>query len=655
MPKICVFGGTTEGRELLEYLSDMKLKVVCCVATEYAKKLLPERENIDILSGRKDRSMILSLLEEKDIEMLLDTTHPYATKVSEHLREACEEKGVEYIRLLREDHQSSYQAVSSMEEALACLEKTQGNILFTTGSKDLYQLKDHPSLLERAWVRILPMMESIRLCDEAGIAPSKIIAMQGPFSKEMNQALMSEHDIRYLVTKDGGVAGGFSEKMDASLEMDVLPLVIGRPREEEGYTLREILHLLEQRYGKVALKHVSIVGFGPAGSRHLTGEAKEAIERATCVIGARRMLEGIDSLKEKHVAISPKEVKELIGQSRHQRIVVLVSGDVGFFSGAKKLIAELSDVDLKVLPGISSLVYFSSLLNRSYENVHVISLHGRRGSVLAALRKHPSVFALVGGTDGMKKLCSELTHASYDVSMWIGERLGYDDELVHCGSPSEFVKKSFDDLSVALIERKEPTYSSVGLPDDLFIRQAEGAPVVPMTKSVIRTQVLKSLRLEPESICWDVGAGTGSVSVEMALEAYAGEVHAVEMQERAIQLLEKNKRSFFLENMVIHQGRAPEALRDLPSPTHVFIGGSKGTTEELIDEILNRNPQCRIVATAVSLEAISELTKVMKKYPWVSEEVLSLQVSQAEALGSYHMMKAQNPVTIFTFQGASDG
>ena len=184
-----------------------------------------------------------------------------------------------------------------------------------------------------------------------------------------------------------------------------------------------------------------------------------------------------------------------------------------------------------------------------------------------------------------------------------------------------------------------------GIPDDEFIRGE-----VPMTKSEVRSVVLSRLALSSDSVVYDVGAGTGSVSVECALAAYDGEVFAVEKEADAVDLIRQNKLKFRTDNLRVIAGRAPEALAELPAPTHAFIGGSSGNMRGIVSLILDKNPRCRIVAAAISLETAAELCAIMKETGFAETEVVCLNVSKARRAGDYNLMIGQNPVYIFTLQ-----
>ena len=169
-----------------------------------------------------------------------------------------------------------------------------------------------------------------------------------------------------------------------------------------------------------------------------------------------------------------------------------------------------------------------------------------------------------------------------------------------------------------------------------------------MTKMEVRAVAISKLGITRDSICYDIGAGTGSVAIEMARIATAGHVYAIECKENAVELLKKNRAALGIENMTIVEGFAPEAMENLPKPTHVFIGGSSGNAREIVKALLEKNPNVRIVATAIALESVSEWTKVMDEFGFTDTEIVSMTVARGKKAGSYHLMSGQNPIYIFT-------
>ena len=659
MSKICIFGGTTEGRKLAEFLSGQPCDVMVCVATDYGQTLLPEAEHVSVSARRLPVGEIVSLLTEHRFDLVIDATHPYAQSITKSIARACREAETLRWRLLRGASGVSpeHTYVETVSDAAAFLAGTEGNILLTTGSKELAKFSQLPGFSERVWARVLPLQSSLDACAQAGLPASHIFAMQGPFSEAMNAAMLRTIGAQYLVTKDGGAPGGFEEKEAAAKSAGARLVMIGRPPEEEGLSLSKTISALCARFGFAPKPEVFIAGIGPGSEALQTQEVRAAIERADCLIGARRMLDAVARPQQLTIdAIAPEAIASHIAQHPECGVFcVVMSGDTGFYSGTKKLLPLLKACRVQVLPGLSSMSYLCARLGVSYEDAVPVSLHGRDLDIAREVRRRRKVFTLVGGDGGMQALCERLTQAGLGhVRIAVGERLSYPDEAITRGTAQELRSHTFDKLSAALIENDTPNeIVTPGLPDEAFLRNLEPGKLVPMTKSEVRSICLSKLRLTPNAVCWDVGAGTGSVSIEMARLCADGTVYAIEKNEQALALLEKNRESFSASNMQIIPGLAPEACRDLPAPTHAFLGGTSGSVRDILALLLEKNPHVCIVATAVTLESVSALSACMEDFE--AAECVSVQVSKAAALGQYHLMQAQNPVYIFTLQnGGTD-
>ncbi len=657
MYRFCIFGGTTEGRKLAEFLSGQDCETTVCVATDYGQKLLPESQNLTVSAKRLPIREIVGMLSRERFDLVIDATHPYATSITRSIAAACEETQTAHWRLLRDASLSAEDTVfvASTEEAIRFLEQTQGNILLTTGSKELPLYGRIPNFSERVWARVLPLASSLEACNAAGLANAHIFAMQGPFSKEMNVAMLKGIQANWLVTKDGGAVGGYDDKLAAAKEANVRMIVVGRPQEESGLSLQECIRRLCVEFGLKIGRRVTVVGIGPGKAEAQTAEVREALLNADCILGAKRMLDAVQTpCRTKVDAIDPKKIAAWIhDHPENAHCVVAMSGDTGFFSGTKKLLPLLKDYEVRLLPGLSSLSYLCARLQTDYEDVVPISLHGRERDITADVRRYERIFALVGGENGMTELCTALVNAGLgEVKISVGERLGYSNERIRCGTARDLAQERFDKLSVALIENDHPNaIVTHGLPDEAFLRSTTQEKLVPMTKSEVRSVCLSKLCLTQNAVCWDIGAGSGSVSIEMAMQAEKGSVWAVEKNENALELLQRNQAHFGVKNMHIVAGCAPQACGDLPAPTHVFIGGSSGNMREIIQSALDKNPNARIVITAVSLESIADVTECMNGFSFT--ETVCLQVSKARKLGTHQLMMGQNPVYIFTMQHGS--
>ncbi|MBP6021323.1 MAG: precorrin-6A reductase [Candidatus Methanomethylophilaceae archaeon] len=652
--RVLVFAGTTEGREVTEFLASAGVKVHACVATEYGRNVIRMSDNISISDRRLEHGEKCALMRE--YPLVIDATHPYATSVRQHIKDACAETGAEYIRLYRPAEWKGGDdiAVPDIDAAVEYLVGKEGGVLVTTGSKDIAKY----SVLgkERVFARVLPNEDSLRKCIEAGLDAKNVICMQGPFSEEMNIAMLRQTGAKFMVTKDSGEPGGFGEKASAAAKAGATLVVVGRPEEEDGMTFEEVISLLKSRFGiKGAVKRViSIVGIGMGTRDGMTLEAVRAVEGADLVVGARRMVASVgrsscDILEE---YASDKILKHLDANPQYRKIAVLVSGDIGFFSAAKKLVTAIDAeaYEVRTFCGISSMVHLCGRMGVPWDDVRPISAHGREANVPGEVRRNGKVFALLHGSDGAKRMCAELREFGLEgVKVTIGQDLGNPDEKIISGTPSEVSAKVDSELCAALIEN--PSHSPenpIYIPDEEFIRGD-----APMTKSEVRALSVAKLKLRNDSIVYDIGAGTGSVAVEMARVAVGGRVYAIEKEPDAVALIEINRKKFCVPNLEAIRGTAPAAMGTLPAPTHAFIGGSSGNLKKILEALLAKNPSVRIVVNTVTLETLSEVIDCIRELNLTEEDITGVSISKGRKVGGYHLMTAQNPVNIIVLRGPS--
>lgn len=624
-----------------------------CVATEYGKELIKENEYLKVGRGRLDQQKMQELIKEEQAAFVVDATHPYAVEVSENIKNACEAEKTEYIRLLRASEKFDAQDVvyvDSVEAAVEFLQQTTGNILATTGSKELHKYTALADYRERVFARVLSTPEVAASCAALGFNGKHLICMQGPFSQELNTAMLKQFGARWLVTKEAGKNGGFAEKIRAAKEAGASVVLIGRPVQETGFSLEEVKALLAKKLDFKIKREISIVGIGMGSLGNMTAEALEACKKAQLLVGAKRMLGEFSKWnKPAFISYKPQEIRDyLMEHPEYERIALLQSGDVGFYSGAKKLFEIFESEDIRVYPGISSVVYLCDKLHTSWEDVHLLSLHGRYANIIAKVKRYRKVFALVGRGDGINALCEKLlAYGMRGITVTVGEDLSYPTEKIRTGTAEEFVHQDFADLCVVLIENANahPVITH-GMEDEAFVRAK-----VPMTKAEVRSISISKLQLTEDALIYDVGAGTGSVSIEAALQAEDGFVYAVEKKPEAVALIRENKIKFAADNLEIIEGLAPEALKPLPAPTHVFIGGSSGNLKEIMGMVLSKNPGVRIVINCIALETVAEALECVRMLPVKDVDIVSVSTAKSKEAGSYHMMMGQNPVYVISCMG----
>lgn len=695
MKKVLVFAGTTEGRELAELLADSNIKCSVCVATDYALELMNDKR-LDVHCGRLTEEEMEVLMRDGKFDVVVDATHPYAQIVSQNVRQAADKESISLIRLRRstESAEEGFVSFKTHEECSAWLSFQTGNILLTTGSKDLGSYAKNETIKNRLFVRVLPGEESIRLCTANGITGRQIIAMQGPFSAQMNECILREYSIDWMVTKISGHAGGFEEKVEAAKKAGVGVCAILPPSENvcqteiSGDERKSSMYICENVYDtakklELLLKEdilskrsrkIILSGIGMGNTDGMTREAYHAFEEAEVIFGAERMLENLPGKGIKVPYYRANDIiSYLIEHPQYTKVAAAFSGDSGFYSGAQSMKKALEEANEKgilksettILPGISSVSALAARLGVSWNDAVLASIHGRRTNVVNLVRKNTKVFLLLSGKNDFEMLVNKFREAGINhVKISAGYRLSYPDEKLFTFYLDEFETKLFDlqeGVYTCLIENEdcEEQILTPGIDDEIFSRTK-----VPMTKNEVRVLSISRLELTKNAVVYDVGSGTGSVSIECARLSPDIFVFAIEQKEEAANLTKENAvRLGLSDQIVVINKKAPEGFEELPTPTHVFIGGSSGALSDILSAIQKKlivkentkgktdkaSKGVRVVINAVSLETIAQITKLIQTYPVKHVQLTQIQASRAHKLGSYNLMQAQNPVLIASF------
>lgn len=402
-------------------------------------------------------------------------------------------------------------------------------------------------------------------------------------------------------------------------------------------------------------KRIYIVGIGPGNADLVTPCAMKAVEGCDVLIGGRRNLAIFRHLMKEEVPIGGRleDVCAYIRENMAQKdIAVLVTGDPGIFSISDYLKRCLPDADMEVIPGISSLQYLCGKMGVSWHDMTALSLHGREDpGVYAAVKDNRKTVIFTGGGTSPADICKGfIDYGMHDVNITVGERLSYPGERIISGGPDEIAKMSFDSLATMIVQRDKEEgppetwgYKSPGIPDSLFIRGS-----VPMTKEEVRAAAISKLRLREDSVVYDIGAGTGSVTVECGLICRKGRVCAIEREREAVALIDENLRRFGLKNVTVVEGQAPETLRALTPPDRVFVGGTGGRMDGILDWVSAIPGEVRVVVNAIAPESAYEALKGFEKYGFVDIEMVGMNISKGVRAGDRHIMKALNPVYIIS-------
>lgn len=443
-----------------------------------------------------------------------------------------------------------------------------------------------------------------------------------------------------------------------------------------------------------------IIGIGPGDKDYIYPAANKRIEESDVLIGGRRNLDLFLHLEKEEVIIKDKLAdiaRYILENVDKKKMAVLASGDPGVFSISEYLKSKLGDMEMLVYPGISSFQYLCAKIHKSWDDAFIASLHGRELHNLSdVVKKHGKVILFTGGSSSPASVCSELVRDGLgDVKVTVGEKLSYPEERIVTGSPDQIGRLEFDSLSIMLLENPFPDatlhqlrnftpgqpreftatgqpqdfaaagqpqeftangqpreftavgqpweFATPGIPDELFVRGD-----VPMTKEEIRAAALSKLRLREDSVVYDIGAGTGSVSIECGLTAKRGKVYAIEKEQDALALIRANVLKFKPGNVTIVDGTAPDILAGLPKPDRIFIGGTDGRMDSILDWVAKIDHRIRIVVNAVAVETACEALEGLNGRGFGNIDITGVSVSKGRLAGKKHLMQAQNPIYIIS-------
>lgn len=398
---------------------------------------------------------------------------------------------------------------------------------------------------------------------------------------------------------------------------------------------------------------VYLVGMGMGAVDCLTERARRALAQADAIIGSERLLRVLppEVAGERFSLALPEQVAECVRAHPQWRVVcVALSGDPGFYSGARKLFDLLGEFDPEAICGIASHQYLAGKLRRSWQDFRLVSAHGVACDILAEVLNHPCVFFLTGGETTVESIIAQLCDAGLGAAaVSVGENLSSPDERIRTGTADSLREASFAPLSVALVENDQ-TFARApgpaGIADDAFVRGDS-----PMTKREVRAAALALMDIRPDSVVYDIGAGTGSIAVECALQARRGRVYAVEERADACDLILANRRCFGAFNMQIIHASAPEALVHPPAPDSVYIGGSRGVLAAIVAALVRKNPAVRIVVGAVTLETLAQAGKALEDNGVADIETVQVAITRTRTAGSHTLFAAQNPVFLISGGG----
>lgn len=402
-------------------------------------------------------------------------------------------------------------------------------------------------------------------------------------------------------------------------------------------------------------KAVSVVGIGDDGCSGLTSRAMGAVTNAQVLVGGERHLEFFPQFHGRRIPLKnglASALEQIVQLAEEQNICILASGDPLFFGVGSLVIKKIGADHVEIIPQPSSVQLAFARAGLKWDDAAFLSVHGRPlTGLLTRLAGLSKAAILTDELNTPPKIAAHmLGHQETEWNAWVGENLGGPDERVRACSLRELaVMEDIGPLNVLLLIRRDAHWRRPPaipfLHEDAFAKRMPKKGLI--TKREVRLLSLATLHVRPDSVVWDIGAGSGSVSIEAAWLAPEGRVYAIEVDPEGVEICRENIRTHAVDNVEVVPGKAPEALAGLPMPDAVFVGGSKGSMDEIITVALDRlRPGGRLVVNAVTLENAGEAYQALRRHQLVPEVTL-LQVSRSEPLAHYLRYEALNPIQIF--------
>lgn len=406
-----------------------------------------------------------------------------------------------------------------------------------------------------------------------------------------------------------------------------------------------------------AARAVTVIGIGDDGCRGLTSRAMDAVARAAWLVGGERQLAFFPEFGGERIVLKGDLGAALDRVARlaaEHNVCVLASGDPMFFGAGAMVVSRVGAEHVEVIPQPSALQWAFARAGMKWDDAAFISLHGRpRTGLLTRLRRHAKVALFTDDTNSPPRLAAHLVaHGEVGWTAWVCENLAGPDERVRRFAVTELAvmrDSEIAPLNVLLLVRTDATWRPP--PAISFLHEESFAKRMPkkglITKREVRLLSLARLGIRPNSVVWDIGAGSGSVSIEAALLAPEGRVYAIEIDPESVEICRENLRAHAVDNVEVIPARAPEVLDELETPDAVFVGGSKGSMQDIIEVALDRlAPGGRLVVNAITLENAAEAYQALRSHGLMPEVTL-IQISRGEPLTRYVRYEALNPIQIF--------
>jgi precorrin-6Y C5,15-methyltransferase (decarboxylating) len=392
---------------------------------------------------------------------------------------------------------------------------------------------------------------------------------------------------------------------------------------------------------------IYLVGAGMAGWEGFSRKALEVIAKADLLIGHQRHLDIFPDFAGEKQELGDLSIMLESLKNSDRRTVILGSGDPNFFGIARFFLRNLPKERIEIFPNVTSVQYAFARIKEPWDDAVFVSVHGRgMGRAVDRIVASEKVAVLTDSTNTPAAIAKDLIgRGAEGYDAWVCEDMGMSGEKFTKTDVRGLLDLKYSELNILiLIKTWEPNlvhYPLIGIEDEEFSTAKKL-----ITKQEVRAVTLAKLRIQDDLVMWDIGAGSGSVSIEASNLMPNGKVYALEKNSQYLGFLRDNLKKFVARNVMLVEAFAPEGLEDLPEPDRVFIGGSGGMLEEIIEAVDRRlKPEGVIVLNAVTLDTLTKSVEFLEDHGY-AVEVTCVNIAKTKGLTEYKMFEAHNPVYV---------
>lgn len=626
MSRVMLFAGLNECISLCERLS--KLDVIIDVYAEKLEGNYPEESNIYIHTGEKlTKDYIKAEYDKFEPDVVIDGVHIADVTIHEYIKEVVVSK--KYIKLKEVKENLDVAYCKTMDDVITMVNRTRSNVYFTTGIKDIEKFSNIVDSRKRVFLDLPKGNSYLRLAAANGVSLSRINDILD-YTEEELIGIINDNSIKYIIASDDESLARLKMMYQASKVTNIIMVIVSAS--DGSLDVDEVVNRVK---AIDAVKQVYIIGAGVGNPKNMTIEACEAIDKCEVILGSEDLIKGIGiKNKELHYAYSAREIENFVSSHYYNRLAVITQGDVCLLNGIAEFIKNLKGYEVRIVQGVSSISYLAARLGIDWTNC--VAVDSRTDNVLKAVAENKGVFVFTDGdTNDVLNLLKN--NGFENVAACVAERLSFDDEKITTGYVYEVANGDYDSLTVMYFENVGYGKASSLVSDDSLIKGS-----LPMLNKNLRAVLMRDLDLRANEVIYDIGAGCGAMTVEMALLSDKSRIYSIDNDELALDLVERNCNMYTINNVRAITGDALTVIKDLPKADAVLVENYYGDTVDLIRRIAFEN-RVRAVVVTSSFDTAYKLIDLMHKNYFDEIELKQINITEGENFGKgTNLVPAEN-------------